>query len=97
MNDQPSGTMMGLIAAKIACCGLLVLVVSGAFAGLGGWLSGAGLAWLGLAGVAALAGAAYWWRQGRLSGARSPGSLGDQEARAAGHRSLASGSNRKMR
>ena len=51
----------------------------------------------GLAGVAALAGAAYWWRHGRLGGARSPGSVGDEEARAAGHRSLASGSNRKMR
>ncbi len=97
MNDQPTGTMMGLIAAKIACCGLLILAVSGAFAGLGGWLAGTGLAWLGLAGVAALAGAAYWWRQGRLGGARSPGSAGDEEARAARHRSLASGSNRKMR
>ena len=97
MNDQPSGTMMGLIAAKIACCGLLVLAVSGAFGGFGGWLSGAGLPWLGLAGLAALAGAAYWWRQGRLSDARSPASIPDEEGRAAGHRSLASGSNRKLR
>ncbi len=97
MNEKPSGTMMGLIAAKIACCGLLVLAVSGAFGGLGGWLTGAGLPWLGLAGVAALAGAAYWWRQGRFAGARSPGSVRDQEARAAGRRSLASGSNRKLR
>lgn len=97
MNDQPTGTIMGLIAAKIACCGLLVLAVSGAFSGLGGWLSGAGLAWLGLAGLAALAGGAYWWRQGRLGATRSPGNLSDEEARAAGGHSLASGSIRKMR
>jgi membrane protein implicated in regulation of membrane protease activity len=59
----------GLLAAKIICCGALVLAATGAvsFAGIAGWLFGSGLLWLAAA-VLAVVGIALWRRSARPSG-----------------------------
>lgn len=47
MAYEPSGSgLAGLLLAKIACCGGLVLVATGAASGLGAWLLGDGLVWV---------------------------------------------------
>ncbi|MBA8907587.1 hypothetical protein [Aminobacter ciceronei] len=55
--------LVGLLAAKIVCCGALVLAVTGAisFAGLASWLVGGGYLWLAAA-VLAIVGI-YLWRR----------------------------------
>lgn len=63
MSDGSNGKVVGLIAAKVACCGALVFAASGALAGAGGWLFGAGLPWLAAAGLALAAAAAILWRR----------------------------------
>jgi len=57
----------GLLAAKIVCCGALVLAATGAisFAGIVGWLVGSGLFWL--AAVLAVIGIFLWRRSTRPS------------------------------
>ena len=45
-NKGSTGGLAGLIAAKIVCCGTLVLAATGALSGVGGWLMDGGLVWL---------------------------------------------------
>ncbi len=54
--------LAGLLAAKIVCCGAIVLAATGAisFAGLASWLVGGGYFWLAAA-VLAIVGI-YLWR-----------------------------------
>ena len=73
MNDEPDapkrGGMPGLMLAHVACCGGVLLFVTGALtlSAIGAWLSEGGLAWL-AAGAAALA-VGFWVRR-RLARAR---------------------------
>ncbi len=57
--------MIGVLVAHVVCCGGIVLVATGAAAGLGTWLVDGGAAWLLVAAVVAIAGLALWQRQRR--------------------------------
>lgn len=52
-----------LVTAKIACCGALLLVVTGTLSlgGIGAWLLDGGIAWLGIPALAL--GMVYLWRR----------------------------------
>jgi uncharacterized membrane protein YfcA len=65
MADRPNPGLAALIAAKIACCGGLVLVSTGALsiAGVAGWLRDGGIFWLAIVALAAVA--LYLWRRPR--------------------------------
>lgn len=68
MDDpKPRFGMVGLVVAKVVCCGglVLVLVGSGALSGVGAWLLDQGLTWLVVAGVLAAAGLLLWRRRRR--------------------------------
>ncbi len=53
--------MAGLLLAKVACCGGLILIATGAASGFGAWLVGDGLLWvIGAAVVAAAIGLIRW-------------------------------------
>jgi len=60
--------LAGLLAAKIVCCGAIVLAATGAisFAGLASWLVGGGYFWL-AAGTLALVGFYPWRRSARVN------------------------------
>lgn len=55
--------LVGLLAAKIVCCGAIVLAATGAisFAGLASWLVGGGYFWLAAAALAIVG--IYLWRR----------------------------------
>lgn len=59
------GVSAKLIAAKIACCGVLLLFLTGAvsLSGIAGWFRDGGLAWLAVAVAAALSGLFLWRRR----------------------------------
>ncbi len=57
--------MVGVVAAHVVCCGGIVLVATGAAAGLGTWLLDGGAAWLAVPALVAIAGLALWQRQRR--------------------------------
>ncbi len=66
MDDEAKrGRLGALMAAKVVCCGGLVLVATGALSlnAIGAWLLDGGLAWLALAAVFVLAGVWLWRRQ----------------------------------
>lgn len=63
MAGAPNKRWLPLIAAKIVCCGGLVLVLlAGGFGSLGAWFSWGALGWL-LVAAALAAAAAYIWRR----------------------------------
>ncbi len=65
MEDEPRrGRLGALIAAKVVCCGGMVLVITGGLSlnAIGAWLLDGGLAWLALAAVFLVAGV---WFLGR--------------------------------
>ena len=66
MADRPNPGLAALIAAKIACCGGLILVSTGALslAGVAGWLRDGGMFWLAIVALAAVA-LYLWWRSRR--------------------------------
>ncbi len=71
MTDEPkTGGWRALIAAKIVCCGGLVLFATGVLTvnGIGTWLLGGGAVWLVLGAAAA---AILWvlWRRQRTGAA----------------------------
>ncbi len=57
MAERPKAGLTALIAAKIACCGGLILVSTGALslAGVAGWLRNGGIVWLAIIALAAMA------------------------------------------
>ncbi len=63
MPEEPNGHGLAwLLAAKVVCCGALLLAATGALSlgGLAGWLLDGGIAWLA---IAALAGVSFYlWR-----------------------------------
>lgn len=61
--------LAGLLAAKIVCCGAIVLAATGAisFAGLASWLVGGGDFWLAAA-VLAIVGIYLWRHRARENG-----------------------------
>ncbi len=63
MDDEPKGVgPAAAIAAMVVCCGGMMLVATVGLGGLGAWLFGEGLPWLGA--TAALAAAGLWfWRR----------------------------------
>ena len=68
MSDGPTGSGWGkLIAAKIVCCGVLLLFLSGALtlSGVLGWFGNGNPAWLAPAGAGAMAGMYFWSRRRR--------------------------------
>lgn len=60
--------LAGLLAAKIVCCGAIVLAATGAisFAGLTSWFVGGGLFWLAAAALA-IVGIYLWRRSARMN------------------------------
>ena len=66
MAERPNVGLAALIAAKVVCCGALILASTGALslAGVAGWLRGEGIVWLAIAAVAAVA-LYLWWRRRR--------------------------------
>ena len=66
MAERPNVGLAALIAAKIACCGALILASTGALslAGVAGWLRGEGIVWLAIAAIAAMV-LYLWWRRRR--------------------------------
>ena len=61
---QGSGTGLGpLIAAKVVCCGGLVLVATGALSTVGAWLAAGGYVWTGAAAGALLIGLSLLYRR----------------------------------
>ena len=67
MTDGPKAGLAALIAAKLVCCGGLVLVATGALslAGIAGWLRNGGIVWLAIVALAAMA-LHLWWRHRRV-------------------------------
>ena len=64
MANEPKGGGIGLMVAAvamIACCAVPLLVLSGAFVGIGAWFSGGGVTWL-VAGAVLAAAALVVWR-----------------------------------
>ena len=64
MENKPRGGGIGLMVAAvamIACCAVPLLVLSGAFVGIGAWFSGGGVTWL-VAGAVLAAAALVVWR-----------------------------------
>ena len=73
MDDEPKGVRVtGLVLAHVVCCGGLVLVATGALSGVGTWLFGGGLIWLGAAAVLTAAGLMLWRRPAGGAEAGSP-------------------------
>ena len=72
MNTEggPNSGIMGLILVKVFCCGGLLLAMTGAFSGFGGWVLGGGLMWLVLVAAFAVAGTVLW-RRGKPGGSRT--------------------------
>ena len=73
MTDEPRpGGFGALIVAKVACCGVLVLVATGVLSlnAIGTWLLEGGLIWLALATVLAVSGVLIW--RLRTGGAAGP-------------------------
>jgi copper chaperone CopZ len=62
MADGPKAGLAALIAAKLVCCGGLVLFATGALslAGVAGWLQEGGFVWLAVVGLSVVA--LYLWR-----------------------------------
>ncbi len=67
MAEGPKAGLAALIAAKVACCGGLILVSTGALslAGVAGWLHDGGIVWLAIVALAAVA-LYFWWRSRRV-------------------------------
>lgn len=68
MSGEPTRGGWGkLIAAKVVCCGLLLLFLTGVLTlnGVLGWFRDGNLVWLALAGVGFMAGAILWFRYRR--------------------------------
>ncbi len=66
MEDEPRrGGLGALIAAKVVCCGGMVLVITGGLSlnAIGAWLLDGGLAWLALGAVFLVAGVWLWRRR----------------------------------
>ncbi len=66
MEDEPRrGGLGALIAAKVVCCGGMILVITGGLSlnAIGAWLLDGGLAWLALAAVFLVAGVWLWRRR----------------------------------
>ncbi len=64
---QSGGKMFALIAAKVACCALLVLALTGAMGGLFAWRLASPAAWAIAATLALGIGLIVWRRRGRAS------------------------------
>ncbi len=62
MAERPNAGLAALIAAKIVCCGGLILVATGtlSLAGVAGWLRDEGIVWLVIVALAVMA--LFWWR-----------------------------------
>lgn len=58
MDDEPSGINPLIILAPIACCGIPILLLSGALGGMWAWLADGGAATIALA--ALLAGIVFY-------------------------------------
>jgi len=73
VTDGPTGGGWGkLLAAKVVCCGVLLLFLTGtlSLSGVLGWFGDGNPAWLALAGAGAVVGMMLWFRRrGRDSGA----------------------------
>ncbi len=81
-----SGSGLGaLIAAKLVCCGGLVLVITGGLSlnAIGAWMLDGGLAWLALAAVLAATGVWLWRRRNRGVNPKSTGRSGEHARRRA--------------
>lgn len=78
-EDSRPGGWTALIAAKIVCCGILLLFLTGVvtLSGVGSWIRDGNPAWLALAGAGVMAGIVLWFRQRRRgdSAAERPRSL----------------------
>ncbi len=61
------GKMFALIAAKVACCALLVLALTGAMSGLFAWVLANPVAWAIAAALALGIGLIVWQRRGPAS------------------------------
>jgi hypothetical protein len=72
MTGEPKGRFVGLVLAKAACCGVLLLFLTGLLTlnGVAVWLRDGRLAWPVLAAVFA-AGGVFVWRWLRARGAGS--------------------------
>ncbi len=64
---RPGGKMFALIAAKVACCALLVLALTGAMGGLFAWVLASPAAWAIAAALALGIGLIVWQRRGPAS------------------------------
>ncbi len=64
---RPGGKMFALIAAKVACCALLVLALTGAMGGLFAWVLANPAAWAIAAALALGIGLIVWRRRGPAS------------------------------
>ncbi len=83
MTEGPNG-LAWLLAAKIVCCGGLLLAATGAlsFGGLAGWLLDGGIAWLAIAALAVAL--VHLWSRHRsrlLSAERRDGRTAPREPR----------------
>ena len=67
MTSERDRGYVGLVVAKVVCCGGFLLLATGALSGFGGWLLDGGLIWLVLAGIALGGGLALWRRQNRTT------------------------------
>lgn len=84
MAHEPKGGLIGLLVAKVVCCGGLVLVATGALSGVGTWLLDGGLLWLAAGAVVLIAGIALRLRRktrndtanDRRAGWRTPERIG---------------------
>ncbi len=67
MAEGPKAGLAALIAAKVVCCGGLILVATGtlSLAGVAGWLRDGGIVWLAIAALAAMS-LYLWWRSRRV-------------------------------
>lgn len=66
MAEEPGGRgLVGLLVAKVVCCGALVLAATGALSlgGLADWLFDGGIVWLGMAALVVTM--FYLWRRHR--------------------------------
>lgn len=68
-----SGGLIGLIVAKVVCCGGLILIATGALSGIGAWLADAGVLWLVAVGIAVVA-VILLWRRRNSRGTMGPSS-----------------------
>jgi len=79
-KDSRPGEWTALIAAKIVCCGILLLFLTGVvtLSGVGSWIRDGNPAWLAMAGAGAIAAIGLWFRQrwrGDATAAERPRSL----------------------